>query len=266
MWKALVTLSLGRLASSDSLKELLCADFDVVHADMHDGDQKEVSVSGTSLTIQPSGNDQTWTVQAVIDTTFCNASVDFNVPGKPNPPPVSLTATILLTNSFGPGDSTALKRIVEFTDPSGTLAAASFPLNQWVPVDAQEVAPLSLKCLDSFRGIYADMHDGDQKEVTVFQGTITIKPSGNDQTWQVDADFDTTYCNASIDFNVPGKPSPPPVSLTATLWGATSADPTGFSTKGVLEFTDPSGTLAAPAFPLNHWVEVTRLRAVTALV
>ena len=41
------------------------------------GGQKEVSDSGTSLTIQPSGNVHTWTVQAVIDTTFCNASVDF---------------------------------------------------------------------------------------------------------------------------------------------------------------------------------------------
>ena len=59
-------------------KQLLCSDFDVVDADTHDGDQKEVSVSGTSLTIQPSGNDQTWIVQAAIDTTFCNASVDFN--------------------------------------------------------------------------------------------------------------------------------------------------------------------------------------------
>ena len=42
MWKALVTLSLVRPASSDSLKQ-----FYVVDADMHDGDKKEVSVSGT---------------------------------------------------------------------------------------------------------------------------------------------------------------------------------------------------------------------------
>ena len=58
------------------------------------------------------------------------------------------------------------------------------------------------------RGFYADMHDDDQKEVTVSHGAIIIKPSGNDQTWQVEADFDTTYCNASINFKAPGKPSP----------------------------------------------------------
>ena len=111
--------------------------------------QKEVFVSGTSLTNQTSGNDQTWTVKAV--STFlplnlfsfspvhlctglplylcicvpvhlptclpvhlptclpvclfatpgkpCHASIDFNVLGKPNPPPVSLPATILLAES-----------------------------------------------------------------------------------------------------------------------------------------------------------------------
>ena len=34
------------------------------------------------MTLQPSDNFHTWTVQAVIGTTFCNGSVDFNVPGK----------------------------------------------------------------------------------------------------------------------------------------------------------------------------------------
>ena len=142
-----------------------------------------------------------------------------------------------------------LKRIVEFTDPSDSLVATRFSLNQCVLVDAQEVAPVSWKCPDSFQGIHADLHDGDQKEVTVSPGAISMKPSGNDQTWHVDADFDTTYRNASINFSIPGKPSPAPASLTATLSGATSASPTGCSAKGVFEFPDPSGTLASPAFP-----------------
>ena len=34
-----------------------------------------------------------------------------------------------------------------------TTAATSFPLDQLVLVDAQEVAPLSLKCLNSFRDV-----------------------------------------------------------------------------------------------------------------
>ena len=41
---------------------------------------------------------------------------------------------------------------------------------------------------------------------------------GHDQTRQVDDDLDTFLCNASINFNFLGRPSPPPVSLTATLW------------------------------------------------
>ena len=145
MWKAPVTQSWVSPASRDSLKQLLCPGVDLVDADMHDGDQREVCDPDTSLTLQPSANVHTWSVQAVIDTTFCNASVDFNVPGKHNTPPLSLTDTILLTNSFGPGNCTALKRIVEFTDPSGTTGATSFPLDQWVPVAAQEVATVSLK-------------------------------------------------------------------------------------------------------------------------
>ena len=33
-----------------------------------------------------------------------------------------------------------------------------------------------------------------------------------------------------------------------------------------VSFADPSGTPASSVFLLNHWVEITRLRAVTALV
>ena len=53
-------------ASGDSLKQLLCADF---VADKHSGDQKIVSDSGASWTIQPSGNVHTWTVQSDIRTS-----------------------------------------------------------------------------------------------------------------------------------------------------------------------------------------------------
>merc|ERR1712039_980659 len=103
----------------------------------------------------------------------------------------------------------------------------------------------------SLQAVYADMHDGDRKEVTISGTSITVRPSGNNQSWVVKSELDSTSCSASIDFNVPGKPSPPPVSLTATLWytslAATLAGKTEF------EFTDPSGTLAPASSPLNHW-------------
>ena len=94
-------------------------------------------------------------------------------------------------------------------------------------VVAQEVAPVSLKCLDSFRDSTA-----------VSQGAAPIEPSGNDRTRQVDADFDTACC---INFTVRGKPSPS---------GATPANPTGFNTVVVHEFADPSSTTLRAVTPL----------------
>ena len=100
------------------------------------GDKKELSVSGTSLTIQPSGYNQIW-------TAFCNVSIDFDVPGTPSLPPVSRTATIV-SESSRPGDSTVLKRIVEITDLNGTLDAARFFESVGACWCAQ-VAPVRLK-------------------------------------------------------------------------------------------------------------------------
>ena len=67
--------------------------------------------------------------------------------------------------------------------------------------------------------------------------------------------MDPIYCNASVDFNVPGKPNPPPVKLTATVWKQSRYLKTGILTKNAIEFTDPSGTLASPLMPLTTWVQ-----------
>jgi len=91
---------------------------------------------------------------------------------------------------------------------------------------------------------------------------LQIKPSGNNETWVVDAELDSKSCSAVIDFNVPGKPGPPPVNLTATLWASRSAK----GSKSELEFTDPSGTLAEGSFPLNHWVELSAKSEATELL
>ena len=126
-----MTLLLARFPVSDSFQNgFSCANFDLVLRGH--GDKKELSVSGTSLTIQPTGYNQNW-------TAFSNVSIDFNVPGAPSLP-VSLTAPIVFESS-GPGGSTVLKRTVEFTDPSGTLDAARFFLNQWMPADAHRWHP-----------------------------------------------------------------------------------------------------------------------------
>ena len=102
-----------------------------IYADQHDGDQKKLSVfpTGGVITIEPHQNNQSWIVHASVDLNTCTASVDFHVPGKPNPPPVKLMANYFL--AVAPMRSQGRSMIV-FTDPSGTLGSSNLPLNTWV--------------------------------------------------------------------------------------------------------------------------------------
>merc|ERR1711865_1133295 len=242
---------MGRYVRDGSIfSDSVCPEkFQAVYADMHDGDKKEVTISGTSMTIKPSGNDQTWVVHTTLDPKSCSAIVDFNVPGKPSPPPVSLVATFWYSIHHREG-----KTEFDFADPTGKLPAG--PLNRWVQLGlAKEVADKALPCPTSLKAVYTDMHDGDMKEVTISGTSMTIQPSGNKQTWVVKSQVDPKSCSAVINFNVPGKPGPPPVNLTATLWTSVAPEDGGVREKVTeFEFTDPSGTLAAADFPLNRWV------------
>jgi len=101
--------------------------------------------------------------------------------------------------------------------------------------------------------VFQDMHDGDQKQVTLKDGQLSILPYGNTQTWSTSATFDFRHCNASIDFNVPNKPSPPPINLTATFWSLSSF---GDSKLSVI-FNDNTATLAPAATPLNAWIQTS---------
>lgn len=233
-------------SGSTAQKDLCPEKLQAVYADMHDGDKKEVTIEGTTITIKPSGNKQTWVVRSELDRKSCSASIDFNVPGKPGPPPVNLTATFWYSVS-----EKGMKTEFEFTDPSGTLAAKTYPLNRWVELSGKEGK--GWPCQTSLRAVYADMHDGDKKEIIIDGTELTIKPSGNNQTWVVKSHVDSKTCSAIINFNVPGKPGPPPVNLTASLLYTFST-----AKKTEFEFTDPSGTLAAADFPLNHWVEISK--------
>jgi len=214
-----------------------------VYADMHDGDQKSVTVSGSGMVIKPSGNNETWEVDAKYCCHSGSATVDFNVPGKPNPPPVKLLATQYILKSAG-----SEKRAFEFTDPSGTLAEKAMPLNHWVGLTARK-SPSPGLCAAWDATDFADMHDGDTKRVVFSGGELTITPT-NKESWSVTAALDES-CRGMVDFKVPGKPNPPPVPLQVAVWRAST---NSRETKEVLEFTDPSGTLADKDLPLNHWV------------
>ena len=120
----------SRLALPASSSSSFCENIDAVFQDMHDGDQKRVVVKDSTLTILPHGNNETWVVKSDLDVKTCTASVDFNVPGKPNPPPVDLLATISRLE-LGSGHDGGL--IVVFTDPTGTIVPSKTqPLNAWV--------------------------------------------------------------------------------------------------------------------------------------
>lgn len=235
----------------------------LVFADMHDGDEKNVSISGynkhtnmADMTIEPHGNDQKWVVNTKIDCETGKATVDFNVPGKDDHPPVPIQATRMVSVRpavSNPGFA-SMKYTFIFTDDSGELADdPTFPLNEWV-VETSELY-YHVECPESLQAVFADMHDGDKKQVTIAGDKITIVPSGNDQEWTVNAEFDRDTCSAVIDFNVPGKPDFPPVNLTATYWKHLGKEPFT-SGPDSFEFTDPSATLAAADFPLNRWVQL----------
>lgn len=99
----------------------------IVVADIHDGDKKQVALAASTVTITPYDNNETWTIVAKVQPD-CTATVDFNVPGKPAPPPVNLTATISSLDD--------VKVAIGFTDPTATIAAsADYPVNYWVEID-----------------------------------------------------------------------------------------------------------------------------------
>mmetsp|Transcript_10640 Transcript_10640/g.43036 ORF Transcript_10640/g.43036 Transcript_10640/m.43036 type:complete len:143 (+) Transcript_10640:50-478(+) len=109
----------------------------VVVADMHDGDQKLVTLDGTALTITPHANDEEWTIAATLDADSCTAVVDFDVPGKPSPPPVPLTATVWALSTTASDGLVA----IGFTDPSATIAdTGDYPVNYWIEI-ATEARP-----------------------------------------------------------------------------------------------------------------------------
>merc|ERR1712188_318620 len=68
----------------------------------------------------------------------------------------------------------------------------------------------SRPCLFRSPTVFQDMHDGDRKVVTEAGDTLLIKPFDTTQNWEVRSVLDKTHCNATVDFRVKGKPSPPP--------------------------------------------------------
>jgi hypothetical protein len=112
------------------------------------------------------------------------------------------------------------------------------------------------------KAAFADMHDGDQKLVSIWHNKLMITPGNEKESWRVAAELDMRTCTAMVDFNVTGKPSPPPVPLLVTIWRMEqdhiikAKHDTPVASKITMEWTDPSETIAPKNMPLNHWVEL----------
>jgi hypothetical protein len=255
--------------------KFVCPDqFQGVFADMGDGDMKEVTISGDSMTIKPSGNDQKWVVNTKFNPQTCTApAVDFKVPGKPGYPPVPVSASVW-SSAPDTGSKTASEKLeVEFLDPSGTLGKKDRPLNRWVQLGASGETEID-SCPKKLEGAFLDMKDKDVKKVFIDDKSMQIQ--AYDNTWLAKGTIDSKSCSATIDFNVPGKKDPPPIKVKVALLSTktvknflsdfqvskdgktekASVPSIRTSNKYELEFTDPSGKVADKDFPLNHWVEV----------
>ena len=121
------------------------------------------------------GNDQKWVVKAELDTNN-NADIDFRVPGKSSPPPVSLRATFWHLER--PHGETRIA--VAFSDPSSTIAPSFKVLNMWLsdpmrstdnikPLQNSGILPVHYKL------VFSDMH-GDQKSIVRHGSELTITP------------------------------------------------------------------------------------------
>jgi hypothetical protein len=229
--------------------------------DIHDGDQKQIeSRAQDAFIIRSYPNTSQWEIHGKFDEN-CAAMIDFNVPGKPGPPPVPLKMTLWSVQSIAV--PSAMKLGFEFTDPSATLAPKTQPLNFWISeilsVDTMPrnlPAPVrhlqSSPCIRTPWGkpeVFDDMHDGDMKAITVKSDDLTIEPYGNSQSWVIDSTFDKN-CVALVNFDVPGKPNPPPTPLEAAVWSLASA--AGMEKPGLF-YTEPSENPPLGT-PLNVWL------------
>lgn len=229
--------------------------------DIHDGDQKMMkAVTSDTFTIQSYPNTTQWEVKGQWDIN-CAALIDFNVPGKENPPPNDVKISVWVMQS---AYMSTMKLGFEFSDPMGQLAPKNEPINVWI---SAALPSLSESIFDHVKvptrtqgspciytpyhkdKVFDDMHDSDQKGVLVEKAEVTIKPHDNDQEWVVKSTFDEN-CVATVDFDVPGKPNPPPHPLTLSIWDMASV--TG-EVQVAMVFTEPqAGPPVGP--PLNIWV------------
>jgi hypothetical protein len=234
----MLLFTLALLAAIASGATTQCPSVSGAFADMHDGDAKNVSVSAGFVTISQDAP-VAWDLTVPLNLSECSAVIDFSKSKKPAHPPVPLKATFRRT-SVG-------TTLLEFTDPSSTIAPdKDFPLNLWTTAPDSPATPS--QCAEFPSTVFNDMHDGDNKTVSLANGMLTLGQAG---IWNLTTPINTSTCQATVDFSKTTKPAKPPVPLVVTV-----AMQAGFGGKGfVMTWRDPSSTISpSAAYPINMWL------------
>merc|ERR1712195_381145 len=67
---------------------------------------------------------------------------------------------------------------------------------QPLPEEIAEKTSSGCALVDGDIVVFQDMHDGDQKQVTLEDGRLSILPYANNETWATYSDFDDNSCSA----------------------------------------------------------------------
>jgi len=244
---------------------------EIIVNDIHSGRMNKITFNENNGTfgffvITPYGNNETWSVHSWFDNN-CEADIKINdaVIGFKD---IKLRLTAYLMSAVDEYHKVG----IEISDPSGTIASANRPLNMWVELDEHHEVNVTgdvgkiKECLltpEPCGLVLNDMHDEDRKFLKVKDNKLQITPDSSPRgVWKVDAKFNKR-CAARVDFNVRGKPNPPPVPLRAKVWHLQEIHYAALTTtemirpaqdKQILIFTDPSGKLAHKHTALNAWV------------
>tara|TARA_B100001093_G_C26811405_1_gene1007737 strand:+ start:441 stop:863 length:423 start_codon:yes stop_codon:yes gene_type:complete len=97
--------------------------------DIHDSDYKKIIFKDNNYTILPFKSNQKWIVNGKLNSDF-TSMVNFNVKGKPNPPPIDIQ--LRLVNILDNNDKNLA---AVFFDPTGKISPPNIPLNIWYNVN-----------------------------------------------------------------------------------------------------------------------------------
>lgn len=98
--------------------------------DIHDKDYKKIIFNNNNnITILPFKSNKKWIVHSNINNKL-RGEVNFNVKGKPNPPPINIEIKF----SFLQTDNKYIL-VALFFDPTGKISLPNIPLNIWYNIN-----------------------------------------------------------------------------------------------------------------------------------